>query len=87
MRFVGVTRRLSFTSVVKKLSRDEARVILNVPVGVGQKEVHNAYLKQAKLFHPDTTNMQHPLTGQQMTEDEKRLLYDRTCTIRVRNKA
>ena len=81
MRFVGATRKLSFTQVVKKFSRDEARVILDVPVGVGHREVHKAYLKQAKLFHPDTTNMQHPLTGQQMTEDEKRLLYDSASMI------
>ena len=52
------------------------RQILNIDVGAEQKEIHAQYLKQVKLYHPDSSNQVHPLTKKEMSDDEKRLLFD-----------
>ena len=49
---------------------------MNVDVGAEQKEIHAQYLKEVKLYHPDSPNQVHPLSKKEMGDDEKRLLFD-----------
>ena len=80
MRFIGVARRFSVSSLLR-ISADEARSVLSVDVGAQQKEIHAQYLKKVRLFHPDSPNKVDPETGELMSDEEKRIKFDSKCQL------